>query len=553
MNRGLRLIKRMVALILVLLLSIENFAAVVGDNDGAAFITKAEFDSLKNNFQSQIDQYNTSIDSKIDGAIASYLAGISVAKTENTNIVSWWNQARFMDDIMMYSKQVTYTGSAEKTESTVKWHRPNTGNRIEIESGRLALASQIAEEYGAGFAIRLSGSIADSAGSGIQNAQSGIGGWAPDTDRWALAPTLLMLWKDGNGEWCFNSTEAGLRSGKHVNKCIARTHKQSDATTSLWNFGYYNHVIEPKTDANALQFLSPGSDKIYNLKIWFKYGSNEYFIQDSPSVGDIVMPYNFGNIPTSCPQTHINMTTLNTTELRTMDMYENDSGRTRDQNNFPYLMLGRSQTWKILTAHRLPASSVGTDTKDNTNSKKIDVTWNISSRWMAYILSTPTSNTLSTGTHTGTISFPKWDEDVVNELRNGSFYYEDKAIKIGQGMPLGDRGISGNGKAKIKIQFEKKNVQTGSVATNKRVAVKIKKNDFLSEGDYATGTIDNSTTSVTFNDSLYLNAGTEYTLNVDMNKDDHLWLQLSPAGGESDIYTGNYARLTTLTMNYEIE
>ena len=60
-------------------MSIESFGAVVSDNDGSAFITKAEFDSLKNNFQSQIDQYNTSIDSKIDGAIASYLAGIRLS------------------------------------------------------------------------------------------------------------------------------------------------------------------------------------------------------------------------------------------------------------------------------------------------------------------------------------------------------------------------------------------------------------------------------------------------------------------------------------------
>ena len=73
MKKGISLIKRVVALFLVLLLSIESFAAVVGDNDGSAFITKAEFDSLKHDFQSQIDLYNTSIDSKIDGAIASYL------------------------------------------------------------------------------------------------------------------------------------------------------------------------------------------------------------------------------------------------------------------------------------------------------------------------------------------------------------------------------------------------------------------------------------------------------------------------------------------------
>ena len=81
MKKSTRIVKRILALFLVVLMSIESFGAVVSDNDGSAFITKAEFDSLKNNFQSQIDQYNTSIDSKIDGAIASYLAGISVART----------------------------------------------------------------------------------------------------------------------------------------------------------------------------------------------------------------------------------------------------------------------------------------------------------------------------------------------------------------------------------------------------------------------------------------------------------------------------------------
>ena len=85
--------KRMVALLLVLLLSIESLGAVVSDNDGSAFITKAEFDSLKNNFQSQIDQYNTSIDSKIDGAIASYLAGVNIKKEEiKPTIFKDWNE-----------------------------------------------------------------------------------------------------------------------------------------------------------------------------------------------------------------------------------------------------------------------------------------------------------------------------------------------------------------------------------------------------------------------------------------------------------------------------
>ena len=85
--------KKFLAFALVLFLCIENFAAIVSDNDGSAFITKAEFDSLKNNFQSQIDQYNTSIDNKIDGAIAAYLAGIKV-ETETTKSIftkNWEN------------------------------------------------------------------------------------------------------------------------------------------------------------------------------------------------------------------------------------------------------------------------------------------------------------------------------------------------------------------------------------------------------------------------------------------------------------------------------
>ena len=91
MNKASRLIKRYVALVLVLLFSIESFAAVVGDNDGAAFITKAEFDSMKNDFQSQLDRYNSSLDNKIDGAIASYLAGVNVKTVETVTPLCYFD------------------------------------------------------------------------------------------------------------------------------------------------------------------------------------------------------------------------------------------------------------------------------------------------------------------------------------------------------------------------------------------------------------------------------------------------------------------------------
>lgn len=61
-------------------------AAVVSDNDGSAFVSKSEFDILKKDFQSQIEKYNTSIDNKIDGAIASYLAGIQMSVEETLDV-----------------------------------------------------------------------------------------------------------------------------------------------------------------------------------------------------------------------------------------------------------------------------------------------------------------------------------------------------------------------------------------------------------------------------------------------------------------------------------
>lgn len=103
-------IKTIIFISFILALILNNFAAVVSDNDGSAFITKSEFDSLKNNFQSQIDQYNTSIDSKIDMAIASYLAGISVTKTENI----------FLDSKTTYSFPIVMMSSSNL------WNEPKS-------------------------------------------------------------------------------------------------------------------------------------------------------------------------------------------------------------------------------------------------------------------------------------------------------------------------------------------------------------------------------------------------------------------------------------------
>ena len=87
--------KKIILIIIVLNLFIINiYAAIVSDNDGASFVTKAEFEALKSDFASQVNNYSSSIDKKIDGAIASYFAGIRLeTKSQLESLLNKINDA----------------------------------------------------------------------------------------------------------------------------------------------------------------------------------------------------------------------------------------------------------------------------------------------------------------------------------------------------------------------------------------------------------------------------------------------------------------------------
>ena len=108
MKRLKKISKKFISLCLVVLLSGNSFAAIVADNDGAAFITKSEFDSLRNDFQSQITNYQTSIDSKIDGAIAAYLSGI---KVNEAPVNRWQRLIDAMGEELWFANSVSASGT----------------------------------------------------------------------------------------------------------------------------------------------------------------------------------------------------------------------------------------------------------------------------------------------------------------------------------------------------------------------------------------------------------------------------------------------------------
>lgn len=116
--------KKAICLIFAFLLSINSFAAIVSDNDGSAFITKGEFDAMKKGFADQIDNYNNSIEGKIDGAIAAYLAGL--IKNVDPDIIyddvvrESGGNIRFYNDFTITGQQ--NIGSELRSSTTRKWN-----------------------------------------------------------------------------------------------------------------------------------------------------------------------------------------------------------------------------------------------------------------------------------------------------------------------------------------------------------------------------------------------------------------------------------------------
>ena len=84
-------LKKLIYIFIVLAMVSQNFAAIISDNDGSAFVTKNEFEALKSDFQNQIEKYSLSIEGKIDGAIANYLAAIRIATKEAKEVAYFKN------------------------------------------------------------------------------------------------------------------------------------------------------------------------------------------------------------------------------------------------------------------------------------------------------------------------------------------------------------------------------------------------------------------------------------------------------------------------------
>ena len=86
------------ALFIIALLNINTYATQ-SSNDGSAFVTKAEFDTLMQNFNENMNIYQADLNAKIDDAIASYIGGLSGTTSVNISLPGYLWMKSYGNDV----------------------------------------------------------------------------------------------------------------------------------------------------------------------------------------------------------------------------------------------------------------------------------------------------------------------------------------------------------------------------------------------------------------------------------------------------------------------
>ena len=179
--------KRVLAFFLVALMNINAYATSAS-NDGSQFVTKAEFDSLINNYNLEMNAYLSGLNAKIDNAISGYLGKMSSQST--ATIIPYFIQNAGQDsEITCHANDnfpivkfiSTYTGSVDYAATLVtgnangeifskaaSWSFSGTGNKAgkrilvtKTDDDRYMYAGY-AEKYGETVNVSYARTIANS-------------------------------------------------------------------------------------------------------------------------------------------------------------------------------------------------------------------------------------------------------------------------------------------------------------------------------------------------------------------------------------------------------
>ena len=551
------IIKKFLSIILSLSMLTNGIAAVVSDNDGSAFITKAEFDSLKNNFQSQLDSYNTSIDSKIDSAIASYLSGIKMSTEEAIGeLVSNYKELYWCHDFSLECVKKTFSNKTSNTKNSGTYtpDYTNMTGWCPWRTNRGARGTfDFMSFWGAGmcsFWLSFNSDTGDSRDSGNEQ------------DAHAFRYTVPLL--------CFNVTSDYVIREKSLlqyNRTFYPFLRFGLKPDLGWGYNYINTATsatktmyyKPETPqtgeyirlkmANSEDNLS--SDDAYWYEIWDESNTEafpiifDYYDEVEPSTGGLQS--NLFSYPMS---TYYSISAAQAT-ADTSRIYNMMIG-TNTTKKAPFmfdLTLG-GRTGQVGPATNnieftLPSAGLFFVDWKNWNKGKVNSAINFPSTFIANERQGARDieisiNKASSASSTLDLAIPINTTFDINKLKSDVAIFDNQNLEICGGIPIATN-ISKDGVLKIDMKCLKEyDDVTKPAITDANAHIKFKTTKYTdSTNKYLSGTYTGSSTKVVHDGSLTIDL-TDQKFELDVKKDESVWMNIDP------ITLGQHIRISDL-------
>lgn len=500
-----------ISIILILLLSINTFGAIVSDNDGSAFVTKAEFEALKISFNKQIDEYNASIDGKIDGAIAAYLAGINISELP-TNYIDKLNSSTANG--FRFINKIDDVGQATITTDTTFNVAFDIYKQVPIV---YPLLRSVNNDTASGIYYDLYASAAQRAKiDNIYNlfGNSATGAGVPLGNAWTSASKVDITKVDTKME----------------NKSSTTTSKASNGSGKVWEYYKKANGNEKITSFNTKYY--PLQNITYNIHWYQKYwtkGDNNI-----DTLRNYLGTESGGNVTLTTGKETVNVDSKDTWGTYPFgDTKEPTDSTTNSFSGTQQLTKMQAKTtddWELL---QISNNVAATEIFCIDQNKKLTVATSQATETMSNVTFeesyyVPTGSEQTRKAKVTNITFKYYPVSYSTEKKKLNNFVNDtltsivgEIVHLGSGIPLAS--VVEEGKIKCTLVFALENASGASA--NGDIEVKISNKQFAN-GDFATGTDVKRIVDETLTISSGGTVTKEYT--IDCENKEMLWINVNP-------------------------
>ena len=580
MIKSTKRLKKALATFLIVLMSIESFAAVVGDNDGAAFITKAEFDSMKNDFQSQLDRYNSSLDNKIDGAIASYLAGVSVnKKTELKCPVTNFKDIHWVNGLYGRFNKRTWISTTAYNDTGITYNEYTFDNRRNMTHGRQFWTWGAVNNMNVALWVLTGGnayqeepSMPGTTGRIFHGYEAVAGAGWPEV-------LGLMLVQTDDGDWIVEDTINGLTTSNGFVRSeysFADTVSGSITSDTKWGGSIPKEWFEIGAGVNGAAFeldgSTDGTTKTYTV---IQPDNVNYFHYDqqweltSPGntqtytgYGYTLNSHNFNLAPSGLRQiphpskwtckSGVSVLKEKPSDVSITDLWIPSAQQfTSDDQNHRFMLLSNDTNLIVNYAKRLDNFQVGAGTNFDWSDSdvapfKLSMSMYCLGRsYMNYKPYAGKSPLVENGSFVSevTLNFPLMSRATLSELKTAMFAVNEKPLAFGQGIPL-IQDATEAGTLQLSITYDLKTADLSHTGLlDQKCRLSCKKSTFTSTitTDYF---LDDSGTELKNKNFV----GNTIQLAIPVKKDESVWFRIGPQNLNP---SGEYIQIRDMRLIFE--